>query len=140
MSYTHIGCHTKTVAAFADLLVDLQLSTKKIGPKGIEYTRARNTPKSGFQVSGPHGIPRDTGAKDGEGFPIMEVIPGFHWNIRVWGTIAEGKALDDLTMGDVATKGDLDNTKLPAGRETTNGRVYKLDDPTIIKTPYNVWA
>lgn len=125
-----IGAHVKSEANFDKLLTELGLEF--LGPDGEHlYDYATHTGR--FMASEPIYIA--VSYHD----PKQGYLPGVYYNIRLMGDLATGKAVDDLTIGSVATKGDIDNINLPAGRDLTWGRVYNTDFATI-KTPALVWA
>lgn len=136
--YLHLGLHFKAVETLPDLLVELGLLL--VDQKSGARRRLRNTAESGVQVCEPFRISRDTGETDKDGNPIFETLPGWYANARIYGPLASGKDVSSLVLAKtLATLGDADNPKLPAGAEFTNGRVYSLD-PATVKTPAQGWA
>lgn len=99
---------------------------------------------------------RPTGAVDDDGNPIMEPVPGWHANVRVYGDLAaemtyglnqvdaDGNVLDvfDRTWATHVfqlTQQPADPvTKFPAGYRNSDGVTYC--DTRDLKSPSNVWA
>lgn len=99
---------------------------------------------------------RPTGEVDADGKPIMEPVPGWHANVRVYGDLAaemtyglaqtdsDGNVLDvfDRTWATHVfqlTEQPADPvTKFPAGYRNSDGVTYC--DTRDLKSPSNVWA